>query len=1167
MKKVYIKDSLRNIKKKTVPFISVAFVTSLAIMAFLGIEYGAEAIRSTSHDFYKEHNFRDIEIYSSKYLSAEDIDAISGVDGVKLAEGVMSVPAQIKTAELQQDINVVSLTEKISTVQLLDGRMPENADECVIERELLEDFGLKIGDTVNVTDHSGKCPLQLKNGSFTIVGKVHHPDHYLGRHMIDESRYILANDDAFDRDALLGRYTKAVISADISSEYYSDEYYSEIDKLKKKLTILQDKRRDVFEAERTETLISMALADAELKRGKTDLDSGSEQLEAAKSELSAKEKELEEARQQLIDSEAELNEAEQKLLKSREELDSGKSELLEYGKILDESKTRLDVAAEELADAEKTLSEKKKLLDNGKKKLDAAEKELRQSFDEAERLKESFRQFIRDSLEIDEEASFVFASPVTNYDLKDPSLSISDFYITNNIRIRLDFNKGPDPQAEEIAALLGGYNSADISLLIALMKASPAYIQICKEYDEKAEKLESWENGHQEYIKGYNEYQNGLLQYEAGKKEYESSFSLYEQKKTEYQNGRAEYENALAELNGGDEKYSESMEEYKKYKAEYDSSMKEYNNAVKMLEEAEKEIRNNEDKLDSGRTDYENSKKEYDDSLGVSSLLNGAYSWCILDTKGNAGFYAAEDAADGYVGMAFTFGVIFLFVGALVLFSTISRMIADQQKQIGTIKALGFRYSEILGKYMFFALSAVISGIVIGVLAAYFIVQKIHIDMNLDVYVTRRIDPIFDLPVSAVAMITGIIFTVITVFISCSRLLKQPARSLLTGSANSTVRRRNTVRKSRMPLYFRLILRNMRTDWQRVLVTVTSIAGCCVLMIVGLTFSFTLRNTVKTQFNDIILYDAELVFDPDVDPAAETYLQNILEKSGCGSIPVMNSSCILDIDNKFEQSQLICVQPEDTDSYIELSESSGSSIVIPEEGILISHTIARAAGLSEGDSVILYDTQMKPFNVQISGVFNYYLGKCIIVSEKAYADIFNKEPVRNQLWVNYGNSSIPDEVNDIAGFVKTKYMADAKKSQNDYIAQSDKLAWLLIILAGVMSFLIILDLVNMYVMKKKRELIIMRINGFPLKNTVMYAALECIVTTLAGIVLGTAAGIILADIVVSTRETPTISFIHRISLPACLISVSITAAYSFFIHYAAFTKIKKYKITNLDQNE
>lgn len=413
----------------------------------------------------------------------------------------------------------------------------------------------------------------------------------------------------------------------------------------------------------------------------------------------------------------------------------------------------------------------------------------------------------------------------------------------------------------------------------------------------------------------------------------------------------------------------------------------------------------------------------------------------------------------------------------------------------------------------------------------------------------------------------AILLSVFTVFMSCRKLLKQPARSLLAGSAMTSGYKSSGKRFQRLPLYFRLILRNMRNDWQRVLITVSSIAGCCVLMIVGLTFSFTLKNTLGEQYNSIIRYDAELYFDPQSDTSAENQIRSILEDNDIDCITLMNTGCIADINNKFEQCSMICGQPDDIGRYIELITPEGNDVRIPDEGVLITHTLAKSTGLSVGDDIILYDTQMKPYNVKISGIFTYYIGQSMIISEKAYADIFKAEPEHDQFWISCGSSDIPDELYSVSGFLRARQMEDVRKMQDDYIAASDKMAWMLIILAGVMAFLIILDLVNMYVMKKKRELVIMRINGFSMKNTVLYAALECVATTLAGIIAGVFAGILFADLVVSSRETPNFSFIHGANMYACMISASITAFYSFIIHFSAFRKIRKYKITSLDTNE
>ena len=113
-------------------------------------------------------------------------------------------------------------------------------------------------------------------------------------------------------------------------------------------------------------------------------------------------------------------------------------------------------------------------------------------------------------------------------------------------------------------------------------------------------------------------------------------------------------------------------------------------------------------------------------------------------------------------------------------------------------------------------------------------------------------------------------------------------------------------------------------------------------MIVGLTFSFTLKNTLGEQYNSIIRYDAELYFDPQSDTSAENQIRSILEDNDIDCITLMNTGCIADINNKFEQCSMICGQPDDIGRYMELITPEGNDVKIPDNVVLITHTLAKS---------------------------------------------------------------------------------------------------------------------------------------------------------------------------------------------------------------------------------
>ena len=66
--------------------------------------------------------------------------------------------------------------------------------------------------------------------------------------------------------------------------------------------------------------------------------------------------------------------------------------------------------------------------------------------------------------------------------------------------------------------------------------------------------------------------------------------------------------------------------------------------------------------------------------------------------------------------MGLFFSPLFALVAAVVFFSTIAIIIEEQKKQVGTIKALGFRNRKIRAKYLLFGVTAAVIGSVLGII-------------------------------------------------------------------------------------------------------------------------------------------------------------------------------------------------------------------------------------------------------------------------------------------------------------------------------------------------------------------------------------------------------------------------------------------------------------------
>ena len=93
-------------------------------------------------------------------------------------------------------------------------------------------------------------------------------------------------------------------------------------------------------------------------------------------------------------------------------------------------------------------------------------------------------------------------------------------------------------------------------------------------------------------------------------------------------------------------------------------------------------------------------------------------------------------------------------IGALVIYSTIARMVEEQQKLVGTVKAMGFYNREVSFKYLFFGVGATVIGVLLGILFSYFAMQKLLLFAE-GIPLTFGTVPSIFLPVPTLTVLAG----------------------------------------------------------------------------------------------------------------------------------------------------------------------------------------------------------------------------------------------------------------------------------------------------------------------------------------------------------------------------------------------------------------------------
>ncbi len=546
------------------------------------------------------------------------------------------------------------------------------------------------------------------------------------------------------------------------------------------------------------------------------------------------------------------------------------------------------------------------------------------------------------------------------------------------------------------------------------------------------------------------------------------------------------------------------------------------------------------DKAGKALNEYEKSlitaEKQYEEIRAQIEEI-GACRWFSFDRMANAAFVDLSMVASNLGSLAMSFSLLFVVVGALVCYATIGRMADEQRSLIGAQKALGFFTGEIFKKYALFALTSVIVGIILGTALAYLGLQAVICKGYAGMYVFGESMPYFSPEPTAIVAVMGILLALTAAFSACHRLLSHTAVSLMKGEA-------------------------IRTDWKRILITTVSVAGCMALLVIGFSLKSAVDGVMDKQYGEIVKYDKKVRFNPDASDTTADDIEAVLKDAGTDYLQVLDKFTTYQVDRSMELSELICGDTDRLNDFFAVKNvKDGKLMTIPSDSILIQKRLAETYDLKAGDTFRIFDDFVNEYEAAIGGIFDNYTGRAMVISEDYYQTLFQRPCPMDTYFVKLNGA---DEKALLASLRKVKGFTSMSRSDTSRAlfasisAVLNGVIVLLIVLAAIMASVVLLNLANLYVMQKKKELCIMRINGFTISETTMYAAKEVIITTIAGILAGLLSGMGLAYWIIRTLEQPHIQLVRTPDPMSLILSAGITLLFAFIVNALAFRKIKDF---------
>ncbi|HIZ81093.1 MAG TPA: FtsX-like permease family protein [Candidatus Mediterraneibacter pullistercoris] len=343
-KKALWKDFFMEIRRSLGRFLSIFFIVAIGCAFFSGIRSSEPDMRYSGDAYFDDRDLMDLEVISTMGLTDDDLTAITDVDGVESAEGGYSVDVLCSEGDNQIAVHVMSMLSTMNYVQLEDGKLPENENECALDVDYLAESSLKIGDEITFSSGSDDDITDtLTTDTFTIVGAVSSPEYIsfqrgsttIGNGTV--SAFAVVPKQSFSMDV----YTEICIRVDGAEELtaFTDKYDARIQEVMDNVESIKEERQQARYDE------IMDEANGQIDEAKQKLSDARNELEEGKEQA---ETELSDARQELADAQAEVDSGRQELEFSRQQLESSRQELTDSQSQIDQNTEKLNTNIEAL---------------------------------------------------------------------------------------------------------------------------------------------------------------------------------------------------------------------------------------------------------------------------------------------------------------------------------------------------------------------------------------------------------------------------------------------------------------------------------------------------------------------------------------------------------------------------------------------------------------------------------------------------------------------------------------------------------------------------------------------------------------------------------------------------------------------------------------------------
>lgn len=446
--------------------------------------------------------------------------------------------------------------------------------------------------------------------------------------------------------------------------------------------------------------------------------------------------------------------------------------------------------------------------------------------------------------------------------------------------------------------------------------------------------------------------------------------------------------------------------------------------------------------------------------------------------------------------------IIFLSVTAFLLHLVLSRLIGTEREQIAVLKAFGYGNAQIGWHYLLLALTAVMGGVVLGILVGAWLGSKMT-----ELYTSFFHFPIlrYELNFSVIIISFLISFGAagFGALAAVKKAVSLPPAEAMRPEAPPDYRM-DFLERINLKKYFsaevRIIFRNLSRKYLKALLSVFGIALSVALLFVGFYFFDAVDRIIEVQFYHVEREDAQITFTKPISGTVRYEIANlpaIREVEMFRAVPAR-----LRFGHRSRRVGLLGLQSNG--ELRKIVDENFETKHLPPDGIVLTKYLAEVLGVKAGDvlTVEVKEGARPVREIKVAETVDELLGLNAYMDIAALHRLMREEDTVSGAFLSVENSDsnvLYSKLKNLPNVETVSLPKVALASFNETFAQNiGTSTFILIIFAAVITFGVIYNGARIALSERGREFASLRVLGFnQIEISIMLLGEQAILTVLA----------------------------------------------------------------------